>query len=97
MQVTAHGPGLFISKHLPDAVPRFSHKAARRKGGAGGDDDRPPPMSPVLGDLEWDDMRDQEVMVLMWDGYAVDGVELDEPTPENRPIRLTVSSFVLIA
>lgn len=86
---------MFLSKHLPDAVTRPRHKGAgggRRGGGrGGGDDGRPPPVSAVLGDLEWDNMRDQEATVLMWDGYDVGGVELDEPTHENRPIRLTVS------
>ncbi|CAM9413145.1 unnamed protein product, partial [Laminaria digitata] len=66
-ELTAHGPGLFLSQHLPDmAVPsgrEGSRRGTRSSGGGGGgsrsyggwgDEDDARPTAAVLGDLEWD-------------------------------------------
>lgn len=100
-QLTEHGPGLFISQHLPDmSIPAGrggGRRGARSSGGGSGsnssyggwgngDGARPTPA--VLGDLEWD--LGEEPAVLVWDGDGVGGVEVPNPSPETRPICLQV-------
>eukprot|EP00903_Cladosiphon_okamuranus_P007249 g7034.t2 len=98
-ELATHGPGLFLSRHIPDQPdeedkPLQSTRQNRRRGGKGGggsgsgrqgaEDE-----SPVLGDLGWD--LEEEPSLLVWDGERVGGVEVLQPSPETRPVRLMVS------
>ncbi|CAB1098165.1 unnamed protein product [Ectocarpus sp. CCAP 1310/34] len=44
---------------------------------------------PTLGDLDWG--QPEGPLVLLWDGRRIDGVEVPDPGPGTRPIRLVVS------
>lgn len=100
-QLTAHGPGMYLSKHLPDQLghqansPRRRNNHHRRRGGGGARQEEDAGATstattvPTLGDLDWD--QPEGPLVLLWDGRGIDGVEVPDPSPENRPIRLVVS------
>ncbi|CAN0142172.1 unnamed protein product, partial [Ectocarpus sp. 12 AP-2014] len=99
-ELTAHGPGMYLSKHLPDQPvhqvnsPRRRNNHHRRRGGGGGrQEEDAGAMStatvPTLGDLDWG--QPEGPLVLLWDGRRIDGVEVPDPGPETRPIRLVVS------
>lgn len=97
-QLATHGPGLFLSKHLPDQPEEEdqalqSTRKSRCRGGKGGGGRRgAEDESPVLGDLDWD--LAEEPSLLVWDGERVGGVEVLQPSPETRPIRLVVSKLL---
>ena len=101
-QLSPHGPGLFVSKHLPDmaTTPRRRHNRGKKGPGGKrkqfqGDRCSSSESCPdrrkggALGEIEWD--RAEDIEVLAWDGVAVGGVGLPDPGPKARPIRLTVS------
>lgn len=103
-QLAVHGPGLFLSKHIPDqpdegdqALQSRLNSHNRRRGGRGGGSGgggsggrrSGEDEAPVLGDLDWGVA--EEPSILMWDGERVGGVELPQPSSETRPIRLVVS------
>ncbi|CAN0091443.1 unnamed protein product [Ascophyllum nodosum] len=101
-ELSPHGPGLFVSKHLPDmaTTPRRRHNRGKKGPGGKrkqfqGDRCSSSESCPdrrkggALGEIEWD--RAEDIEVLAWDGVAVGGVGLPDPGPKARPIRLTVS------
>lgn len=100
LQLTAHGPGMYLSKHLPDQPghqansPRRRNNHHRRRGGGGGRQEEDAGATstatvPTLGDLDWG--QPEGPLVLLWDGRRIGGVEVPDPGPETRPIRLVVS------
>eukprot|EP00752_Nemacystus_decipiens_P001274 g1270.t1 len=96
-ELATHGPGLFLSRHIPNQPDEEdqavqSRRQPRRRGGTAGGRRRTGDWedeSPVLGDLDWD--LAEEPSLLVWDGGRVGGVEVLQPSPHTRPIRLVVS------
>lgn len=64
------------------------------KGGDSSDESGGGAKAGVVADVEWEHSTEQEAMVLMWNGTDIEGVQLPEPVPGKRPLRLRVSGAV---